>query len=102
MKKIDSEQLFIFLSVLMFGRCPESSHCDPDIERRILAVTQDIIFPATNSRCKTPKHVGLAMSMKHITGSRFALELLNSLGHLISYDDVHLLDTAIATSVIQI
>ena len=29
MKKIVPEQLFIFLSVLMFGRYPESSHCDP-------------------------------------------------------------------------
>ena len=59
MKKIVSEQLFLFLSVLIFGRCPESSHCYPDIERRILAVAQDIIFSATNSRCKIPKHVGL-------------------------------------------
>ena len=81
----------------MFGRCPESFHCDPDIERRILAVAQDIVFSAT----KTPKHVGLAMSMKHITGSSIVLKLLNSLGHSISYDDVHLLDTAIATSVIS-
>ena len=28
-KKIVLEQLFIFLSVLMFRRSPESSHCDP-------------------------------------------------------------------------
>ena len=97
MKMIVPEQLFIFLSVLMFGRCPESFHCDPDIERRILAVAQDIIFSAT----KTSKHVGLAVSMKHITDSRIVLKLLNSRGHSISYDDVHLLDTAIATSVIS-
>ena len=32
MKKIVPEQLFIFLSVLMFGRSPGSSHCDQDIE----------------------------------------------------------------------
>ena len=51
MKKIVPEQLFIFLSVLMFGRCPESSYCDPDIKRRILAVAQDIISSATNSSC---------------------------------------------------
>ena len=101
MKKIVPGQLFIFLSVLMFRRCPESSQCDPGIERRILAVAQDIIFSATNSRCKTSKHVGLAMSMKHITGSMIALKLLNSLGHSTGYNDVHLLDTAIATSVIS-
>ena len=41
------------------------------------------------------------MSVKHITGSRIVSKLLNSLGHSISYDDVHLLDTAIATSVIS-
>ena len=85
----------------MFGRCPESSHCDPDIERRILAVAQDIIFSATNSCCKTPKHVGLAMSVKHVTSSRIVLKLLNSLEHSTSCDDMHLLDTAIATSVIS-
>ena len=39
------------------------------------------------------------MSMKHINGSRIVLKLLNSLGHSISYDDAHILDTAIATSV---
>ena len=54
-----------------------------------------------NSHCKTPKQIGLAMSMKHITGSRILLKLLNSLRHLTSYDDVHLLDTAMATSVIS-
>ena len=41
------------------------------------------------------------MSMKHIIRSRMVLKLLNSLGHSISYDDVHLLDTAIATNVIS-
>ena len=101
MKKIVPETLFTFLSVLMFGRNPELSHCDPDIERTVLAVAQDIIFSATNSRCKTPKHVGLAVSVKHITGSKVVLRLLNSLGHSIGYDDVHLLDTAIATRVIS-
>ena len=101
MKKIVPETLFTFLSVLMFGRNPELSHCDPDIERRVLAVAHDIIFSATNSRCKTPKHVGLAVSVKHITGSKVVLRLLNSLGHSIGYDDVHLLVTAIATRVIS-
>ena len=85
----------------MFGRSPQLSQCDPAIDRRILAAAQDIIFSTTNSRCKTPKHVGLAMSMKHIAGSRIVLKLLNSLGHSIGYDDVHLLDTAIATSMIS-
>ena len=86
MKKIVPEQLFLFLSILMFGKRPESSQFDHDMQRKVLSVTQDILFSATSTRCKTPKHIGLAVSMKHITGSKMVLKLLHSLGHSISYE----------------
>ena len=98
MKKIVSEQLFLFLSVLMFGKRPESPQFDNDMQRKVLSVAQDILFSAPSSCCKTPKHIGLAVSMKHITGSKMVLKLLHSLGHSISYEDISSLDSATASN----
>ena len=38
-------------------------------ERRIIMIAQDIVPSATHGRVKTPKHVALGMSVRHITGS---------------------------------
>ena len=51
------------------------------------------LFSATSSRYKIPS---LAVSMKHITGSKMVSKLLHNLGHSVSYEDVSSLDSAIA------
>ena len=56
------------------------------------------LFSATSSRCKIPKHIGLVVSMKHITESKMVSKLLHNLGHSISYEDVSSLDSAIASN----
>ena len=65
MKKIVPEQLFLFLSALMYGKRHESPQFDHAMQRNALSVAQDILFSATSSRCKIPKRIGLAVSMKH-------------------------------------
>ena len=47
-----------------------------------------------------PKHVGLAMTMRHITGSKQVVTILNRMGHCSSYDDVEIIDTSLAAEVI--
>ena len=42
---------------------------DDDMERRMLSLCQDIMYTVKKSKIKTPKHVGLAMSVKHLTGT---------------------------------
>ena len=62
--------------------------------RRVVMLGQDIIHAATNSQVKTPKHVGLAVTIHHLTGSKEVVTLLNRMGHCSSYDDVEIVNTA--------
>ena len=55
---------------------------------------QDIIHAATNSQVKTPKHIGLAVTVHHLTGSEEVVTLLNRMGHCSSYDDVEIVNKA--------
>ena len=43
-----------------------------------------------------PKHVRLAMTMRHITGSKQVINLLNHMGHCSSYEDAEVIDTSLA------
>ena len=52
-------------------------------ERHIIMLGQDIIHSASHGRVKTPKHVGLAMSVRHMTGSKTIINILNRMGHFI-------------------
>ena len=54
---------------------------------------QDIIHAAINSQVKTPKHIGLAVPVHHLTGSKEVVTLLNRMGHCSSYDDVKIVNT---------
>ena len=58
-----------------------------EIHRLILSIGQDIIF-ACNKSVLTPKHIGLGVTVKRLTGSKEVVKLLNSFGHSISYDEV--------------
>ena len=50
-------------------------------ERRVLRLAQDLIYCASHGRAKLPKHVGLAMSVRHMTGSKQLVSILNRIGH---------------------
>ena len=69
-------------------------------ERRILMLAQDIVFCASHSQAKMPKHVGLGMTLRHLTGSKQLITMLNRMGHCCSYDDVEVLDTSLAQEVL--
>ena len=69
-------------------------------ERHILAIAQDLIYATTHGRVKTPKHIGLAMSVRHMTGSKLLVTMLNRFGHCCSYDDIEVVDTSLALDII--
>ena len=69
-------------------------------ERRILSIVQDIIHCASNARLKLPKQIGLAMAVRHLTGSKQLVVLLNRMGHSSSYDELQAVDTSLATEVL--
>lgn len=69
-------------------------------ERHILAIAQDLIYATTHGRVKTPKYVGLAMSVQHMTGSKCLVTMLNRFGYCCSYDDIEVVDTSLALDII--
>ncbi|KAL9983229.1 hypothetical protein ACROYT_G005369 [Oculina patagonica] len=69
-------------------------------DRYICAIAQDKIHASTHGRVKTPKHIALAMSVRHITGSKQLVTMLNRFGHCSSYDILEIMDTSIANEII--
>ena len=45
------------------------------------------------------KHIGLAVTVHHLTGSRQTVTLLNKMGHCSSYDDVEVVSTSLAMEI---
>ena len=65
-------------------------------ERNILMTVQDLVHCASHARIKLPKHIGLGMSVKHLTGSKQLVTLLNRMGHCSSYDEIEQVETSLA------
>ncbi|KAK7467983.1 hypothetical protein BaRGS_00036789 [Batillaria attramentaria] len=71
---------------------------EPEARRRILSIAQDILFLA-NPCCTPPKHFMLSiisMAVRHITGSKRVIDILNGLGHSASHSTVQRLETDMA------
>ncbi|KAK3724019.1 hypothetical protein QZH41_000590 [Actinostola sp. cb2023] len=69
-------------------------------ERRVLCLAQDMVHCLSHGRIKLPKHVGLAMAVRHITGSKEIVTILNRLGHCSSYDEIERVDTGLAKEIL--
>ena len=61
-----------------------SNATDKSVHRHILSVTQDLIFMLSKGAEQPPKHIGLAMTVRHMTGSKEIVRMLNHYGHCIS------------------
>ena len=72
-----------FLCLLITGKSQDSPDENNSQHANILVVVQDIIYMTSNKRCKTLKHVALAIAIKHSTGSKMITNILNKLGHCI-------------------
>lgn len=49
---------------------------------------------------KLPKHTTLAMCVRHLTSSKRLIELLNRLGHCVSFNEMRAVNTSIAEDVL--
>jgi len=63
-------------------------------------LAQDIVHCASHGRIKMPKHVSLAMSVRHLTGSKQLVTILNRMGHCASDDEVEVMDTSLAEEIL--
>ena len=50
-------------------------------EERVFCLAQDLIHCASHGRATFSKHVNLAMSVRHVTGSKQLVSILNQIGH---------------------
>ena len=76
--------LYKFLQVLISSKdIVNETTQDPvgEEDDRRIAIAQDMIHATTRGRVKTPKHVALAMSVRHLTGSKQLVAMLNHFGH---------------------
>ena len=100
-EKMTPAELHNVLCLLITGRSQDSLGENNSQHANILAVAQDIIYMTSSKRCKTPKHVAFAISIKHSTGSKMIISILNKLGRCICYENVMRTETAIAKDIIS-
>ena len=67
-----------------------------DMHRKICSVGQDLLYIESCGELKNPKHTGLAIAVKHLTGSKQLVTMLNKLGHCVSNCQLRRIDTAFA------
>ena len=102
------DQLYMFLHWLLeensgddpLSSSQKESSLRPDIHRLILSIGQDIVF-ACNKSVFTPKHIGIGVTVKHLTGSKEIIKLLNKLGQSISYQEVIKLENSLVHQTVQ-
>ena len=96
------QELYEFVHVLLFGlRCNSIYDSNDAIYRIVLSLSPDIIHLVNTSRCKTPKHVGLALTLKHLSGSRQVIDIFHGLGNCASYDDCIRMESTIARNLLS-
>jgi hypothetical protein len=71
------------------------------IHRQILSIGQDLVYAASRGKIRTPKHIALAMTTKHLTRSKELVTILNRAGHSVSYDEIQRVDTSMAEQIMD-
>ena len=65
--------------------------------RKLVSISQDILYLSSKGRIQTPKHLALGMTIRHWTGSSTLISLLNGFGHSVSHSTVLEHDSALAS-----
>ena len=86
-----------FLSNLVAGKSKEK--LSAKALRFVSSCSQDICFATINGQWAMPKHILLAMTIHHLTGSAEIISLLNRYGHCQSYTRTLELETAMCNIV---
>ena len=87
--KLVPDSLYTFFSWLLNSSDTVSEDLsldkDPNINvsmrRQILSLGQDLCWYISGGRKYTPKHIGLALAIKHLTASEKVVALVNKYGH---------------------
>ncbi len=99
-KNLVPADLYLFLRWLITNDGVDvdaESDCSNDSdERKVLCLAQDVIYCTSHGRVKLPKHLGLAMSVRHLTGSKQLVSILNCMGHCSCYSEIESVDSCLA------
>ena len=68
--------------------------------RKIIMNGLDLVHCVPHARVKLPKYVSLGISVRHLTGSKQLITILNRMGHCCSYEEVELVDTSLANEIL--
>ena len=60
---------------------------------RTKSISEDVAFAATSGLIKPQKHLMLGFALRSLTGSRQIVEIMNRLGHCISYHTIEEIET---------
>ena len=81
-----------FFKYLIGG--PDSRKWDLESrKRRIKSISQDVVFSTTPGIKKPSKHLQQVLAIKSLIGSRKVVEILNRMGHCVSYSTAEELET---------
>ena len=64
------------------------------VQSLVKSFSQDIVYVVTNGKMKPPKQVLLSYGQKTLTGNVELIQILNRLGHGVSYSQLEENDTA--------
>ena len=93
------KELLEFFTILCSGKTAATE--SQRTNRLVKSVCDDIAYATSQSHVKLSKHLCLGLSIKSLTGSHKVLEVLNRLGHCISYHTVETIETDLATNISQ-
>ena len=68
----------------------------------MLNVAQDLVYCISNGKKWTPKRLGLAMTLHQATRSKDLVRLFHKAGHTLSYEQVLLVDKALADDTLEL
>ena len=86
------EGLKIFLQHLLAGKQETNS---PRVQCLINSIGQDLVYGVTCAKQNPAKHIMLLYTIKSLTGSAKLINIINHLGHGVSYSQIEDIDTAL-------
>ena len=106
------DSVFMFLRLVLGGdsllyedQCTsgEESLAESEAKQQniILSIGQDLVYNVSGGKQWTPKHLGLASTLHQSTRSKELVQLFHNAGHIISYENVLQVDTALAESTLK-
>ena len=108
-EKLIPDSVYMFLKWLIEGTAnggdgsfniSKAENISENYHNAILSLGQDLVWLLSNGRKPTPKHIGLAMTIKHLTGSKQMVSVINRCGHCASYPTIQRFETSLAVDYI--